>query len=139
MGIQKEGIEAEQWLLKIFRDNNIECFQPDAISLEHGQYVLNEVKHQEYYESPPFDGHGLPKWQIEARLHFYNLTGIRCRLVIKDKKTGVVYWQWFDELELGDFYDTEGDNKRRVYPLTNYRKGCKRFIENLGKGCSVVV
>lgn len=34
MGIMEEGIEAEQWILKLLRHNQIECFQPDAISLE---------------------------------------------------------------------------------------------------------
>lgn len=117
MGVQLEGIEAEQWLLKKMCENDIDCFQPDALSKENGRYVLNEIKNQEYYEAPPFDGHGLPKWQIKARLSFFNQTNIRCRLIIKEKGEKVVYWQWLDELEMGDYYDTKGDKPRRVYPI----------------------
>jgi len=75
VGIQEQGIEAEQWLLKHFVSKRIECFQPDAISFENCDYVLNEIKHQEMYtkckgDTNSFDGHGLPLWQIKARMKF---------------------------------------------------------------------
>lgn len=122
MGITEEGIEAEQWLLKFFRDKEMKCFQPDAISLEDGEYVLNEIKHQEFYKYPPFDGHGLPLWQIEARINFYLKTKIRCRLVIIEKVSDIIYSQWLDLLEKGEFFDTKGIKPRRIYPTTSFKK-----------------
>lgn len=122
MGITEEGIQAEQWLLKFFIDKGIKCFQPDAISLEDGEYVLNEIKHQEFYESPPFDGHGLPLWQIESRVNFYIKTKIRCRIVIIEKISNNIYSQWLDVLENGEFFDTKGQKPRRVYPIESFKK-----------------
>lgn len=122
MGITEEGIDAEQWLLKRFRDKFVEAFQPDAISLENGNYVLNEIKHQEMFEKPPFDGHGLPKWQVKARIKFYQKTKIRCRLVIRQKNPEAVYWQWLDVLEKGEFFDTKGDKPRRIYNINIFNK-----------------
>jgi len=121
MGIQLEGIEAEQWLLKRFREKGVRCFQPDAISFENEVYIINEVKHQEFFKRPPFDGHGLPIWQINARMMFWLKTGIRCRLVIIDKKTKKIYYQWLDILESGNYIDTKGLKKRRVYPIENFK------------------
>lgn len=120
MGIQQEGIEAEQWLLKRFVAKGTKCFQPDVISFENGEWVVNEVKHQEAYEPPPFRGHGLPRWQIETRIGFWILTGIRIRLVIKEKGSNLVYWQWLDILEKGEFFDTFGKKPRRIYPLESF-------------------
>ena len=120
MGIQEEGIEAEQWLLQWFKDKGIAAFQPDAISYEEGKYVLNEIKNQEFFKSPPFDGHGLPRWQIEARTKFSIETGIRIRLIIKEKGTEIVYWQWLDVLDSGKYHDTFGEKPRRVYPLGSF-------------------
>lgn len=121
MGLNEEGIEGEQWILKRFRDKNIEVFQPDAISLEANGYVLNEVKHQEPFKKPPFDGHGLPRWQINARMKFYKATKIRCRLVIKEKPSNKIYWQWLDVLEKGEFFDTKGAKPRRIYNINLFK------------------
>ena len=122
MGIQAEGIEAEQWLLNHFRNRNIEVFQPDAISFEKGKYILNEIKHQEHYKKPPFNGHGLPIWQVNARLSFSISTGIRTRLIIKEKDKDIIYFQWLDVLECGESFDTKGIKTRRIYPLTSFKK-----------------
>lgn len=122
MGITEEGIDAEQWLLKHFRDKNIQVFQPDAISLEGEEYVINEIKNQEMFDSPPFDGHGLPKWQVKARMKFYEKTKIRCRFIVKEKNTNIVYHQWLDVLEKGEFFDTKGEKPRRIYNINLFNK-----------------
>ena len=121
MGIQLEGIEGEQWLLNEFRRKEIKVFQPDAISFEDGNWILNEIKNQEVYDPPPFKGHGLPLWQVIARIGFWRFTGIRIRLIIKEKGTNIVYWQWLDVLEEGKHYDTQGNKPRRIYPIENYK------------------
>ena len=122
MGITHEGIDGEKWLMEEFRKKGIKVFQPDAISLEKGAYVLNEVKHQEAYEPPPFRGHGLPIWQVQARLDFWRKTGVRARLIVKEKGTGDIYSQWLDVLESGARHDTHGKKPRRIYPLSSFRK-----------------
>lgn len=129
MGIQAVGIEAEQWALEMFRKKGIKVFQPDGISLENGAYVLNEVKHQEQYNAPPFDGHGLPLWQVKARMDFYNQTGIRCRLIVKEKDKDIVYWQWLDDLEAIEYFDTKGMKPRRVYNLEFFNNFTTSNIE----------
>lgn len=120
MGIQNIGIEGERWLLNKFRSKGIHCFQPDAISREKGKYVLNEIKQQEKYIGPPFDGQGLPKWQIHARLEFWKRTGIRCRFLAIDTVENLLYVQWLDVLEQGDHYDTAGNKPRRVYSVDSF-------------------
>ena len=120
MGIQAEGIEAEQWLLREFIKKGTKVFQPDVISLESNKWVVNEVKHQERFTPPPFEGHGLPRWQIETRMNFWKTTGIRIRLVIKEKGSDNVFWQWLDILESKEYCDTHGLKPRRIYPLTNF-------------------
>jgi hypothetical protein len=120
MGIQSEGIEAEQWLLNEFRKKGIMCFQPDAISFENDEYILNEIKHQEIFSPPPFFGHGLPLWQINARIGFWRLTGIKVKLIVKEKGTDKIYWQWLDILEAGKHIDTRGLKPRRIYLIDNF-------------------
>ena len=127
MGIQQEGIEAEQWVLNEFIKQGIKVFQPDALSLENGSWVLNEVKNQEVFEPPPFKGHGLPIWQVSARMGFWRMTGIRVRLIIKESGTDKIYWQWLDVLEKGEFTDT-GKTSRRVYPISNYNLNFKELF-----------
>lgn len=122
MGIQEDGILQEQWLINQFNKKGIHCFQPDVISFENGKYILNETKNQEHYKAPPFDGHGLPKYQIDARISFWNAKDIRCRLIIREKSTGTLYIQWLDILEKGIFFDTKGVKRRRIYPLDAFKK-----------------
>jgi len=127
MGITKNGIEGEQKLFKLLKAEGFKFFQPDAIGSKDGKYYLFEVKHQEYFEGPPFDGHGLPKWQVEARLKFEDVTGIQTILVIFDKKSGKVYWQLLRNLDAGDKTDTSGLNPRRIYPLDAFMEVTRSF------------
>ena len=120
MGITEDGIKGELWLLNVFEKKGIPTFQGDVMSLENNAYILNEIKNQEFYTTPPFDGHGLPLWQTKARMAFFNKTGIRCRLVVLEKGTSLSYWQWLDILENKEFYDTNGGHPRRIYPLKNF-------------------
>lgn len=121
MGITLEGIEGEQWLMKFLHDKGFECFQPDCVGLFKGIYYLFEVKHQERYKAPPFDGHGLPLWQIKARLLFFDKTHIPVILVIKDKETNEVFYQYLEKLNSGKFHDTHGAKPRRIFPLEAFK------------------
>ena len=97
-------------------------FQPDAIGLNKGKYELYEVKNQERYRPPPFEGHGLPPQQIKNRLLFQQKTGIRVVFVVFDKETKEIFYQYFDNLEKGNHFDTRGKEPRRIYPLTSFKK-----------------
>lgn len=123
MGITKQGIEGEQMLFKLLRDKSIKFFQPDAIGYKDGKYNLYEVKHQAMFKKPPFDGHGLPKWQVEARLKFQKDTTIRCVFVVFDSEDGNVYYQYLDVLEECEYFDTKGLKPRRVYNIKYFIKG----------------
>lgn len=120
MGITQQGIEGEQMLFKFLKENNIKFFQPDAIGLVKDKYVLYECKHQARFKKPPFDGHGLPKWQVEARLKFQFETGILCIFIVFDSETNEIFYNYLDVLENREFIDTKGFKPRRIYNLNNF-------------------
>ena len=119
MGITQEGIEGEQKLFKLLRKSKFDFFQPDAIGFHGGKYYLFECKHQEQFTPPPFYGHGLPKWQVEARLKFEEETNIKAILVVFDKKTNEIFWQSLKKLNSDpkNYIDTKGLKPRRVYNI----------------------
>lgn len=118
MGITEEGIAGEQMLFKWLENRGIKFFQPDAI----GGNIVYEAKHQERYEAPPFDGHGLPHYQVRARMEFAEKKNMRAMLVVFDKATDEIFYQYFDVLEKGEHHDTHGAKPRRIYPLTSFMK-----------------
>lgn len=126
MGIQEDGIKAEQWLLNALRNNSstIVCMQPDALAKDKETgWELYEIKNQDIYVPPPFYGHGLPLWQIKTRLQFQNDTGVRAILIVREKTDdNTVYMQYFDVLEKGEYFDTKGDKPRRVYNINSFNK-----------------
>lgn len=121
MGITKDGIDGEQMLFEVLRQKGFNFFQPDAIGERNGSYYLFETKHQERFNPPPFEGHGLPKWQVKARLKFQEATGIVAILMVFDKVTKEIFWQRIDKLEKGRYIDTKGLSPRRVYELSSFK------------------
>ena len=124
MGITKEGIKGEQKLFKFLRDRGFKFFQPDAIGYKKGQYTyyVFEAKNQERFEPPPFEGHGLPIWQVKARLRFQKETKIIAVLVVFDKITNEIFYQRLDKLEKTIYKDTHGAKPRRIYNLKFFKK-----------------
>lgn len=122
MGITLDGIDGEQRLFTLLKAKGIIFFQPDAIGVKDNKYYVFECKHQERFISPPFDGHGLPIWQVMARLNFEKETGIVAILVVFDKETQEVFYQALHTLEKGQHHDTKGQKPRRIYPLTSFNK-----------------
>ena len=120
MGITEEGIKGEKMLFDWIKKHGYEFFQPDAIALQDGEYVIYEAKHQERFNPPPFEGHGLPRWQIMARLSFEMKTGIKTILIIFDKKTNEIFYNYLSELEKGEYHDTHGTKPRRIYNLSSF-------------------
>ena len=103
-------------------------FQIDWMSVtKDGIYILNEVKNQEPFDPPPFEGQGLPLWQVKARIKFYRTTGTRCRFIVFNPLDDTdILWQWLDVLEEeGQHFDTQGldpQKRRRIYPIDNFKK-----------------
>lgn len=120
MTIEQDGRFGERLAYDFFKKRGLAFFQADWIAKFGEDYCLYEIKHQEPFEPPPFWGHGLPLWQVQARLSFQEATGIRACLLIFDKKTGATYSQFLDELEQGRYLDTRGKKPRRVYPIASF-------------------
>jgi len=116
-----EGFEGEKIIRDFLESKKIHYFQIDLMAKVKDKWNIIEVKHQEAFEPPPFEGHGLPKWQIEARLNFQNETGIRALLFINDKKTKIIYWQYMDKLIKGQQFQTKGMKPRLIFPLESFK------------------
>lgn len=135
MSITEIGRDGETWAREWILSNREiggawrgdSLFQADwIVQARDGSYFLVEVKHQEVFVPPPFFGHGLPPYQVEARLRFYRATGIPTLLLVRDAESGSAFWQWLDVLDsLPDdekFY-TNGAKPRVVYPLSAFEGG----------------
>jgi len=116
-----EGFKGEKIIRDFLESKKIHYFQIDLMAKVKDKWNIIEVKHQEAFEPPPFEGHGLPKWQIEARLNFQNETGIRALLFINDKKTKIIYWQYMDKLIKGQQFQTKGMKPRLIFPLESFK------------------
>ena len=122
MGISEDGIMGEKMLFMFLDEWGYKFFQPDSIGEKDGSFFVFEAKHQERFKAPPFDGHGLPRWQIERRLDFSKRTGIDTILVVFDKETGETFYQSLKTLNEGQYHDTHGDKPRRIYPIESFIK-----------------
>lgn len=116
----KEGFLGEQ----IVRDYLIaqdDCFfgQLDMIANIKKQWYSIEVKHQEMFTSPPFDGHGLPVWQVKTRMQLHKDTGVIPLFFVLDKQTKVLMYNSLINLEKGRKFKT-GKKSRVVYPIENF-------------------
>lgn len=93
--------------------------QIDLLAKKDDKWYTIEVKHQDMFESPPFDGHGLPTYQVQMRLELYHDRGIIPLLFILDKKTKKLYYNNLITLDAKEKYVTK--NKGRIiYPLCNF-------------------
>ena len=115
-----EGLEGEKIIRDYFISKKLHFFQVDLIVKIKDKWHLVEIKHQESFKPPPFEGHGLPKWQIDARLKFQEEKEIRAMLFILDKNTKIIYWQYMDVLLFGDQFQTKGQKPRIIFPLESY-------------------
>ncbi|NBW20482.1 MAG: hypothetical protein EBR82_72190 [Caulobacteraceae bacterium] len=118
----EEGLVGEKSCRDYLKAIGHKFFQADVISISpSGKYYLWECKNQERFKAPPFDGHGLPIWQVEARLEFYRLTNVRPILWIHEKPSGDIYIQFFDVLYSGKKFITH-KSKRVIFPIESFVK-----------------
>ncbi|MEN6432657.1 MAG: hypothetical protein ABFD06_07235 [Smithella sp.] len=123
MGIEKDGILAEKaarlWL-KNKGVNNLQQIDWLFKSNKNGNYYCLESKSRELYEPPPFFGTGLDITQLKLRLQLLNDLGIDTILLVFEKNTNNVYWQFLSIMEKGRHIDTK--NKIRIYDIDNFNK-----------------
>jgi len=76
-----QGFAGEGILRSILSEKGHQFGQIDLMSIcpKSGKTYFYEVKHQERFKGPPFDGHGLPPWQVDFRLKIakaHNITPV---------------------------------------------------------------
>ena len=116
----QHGQEMAKDMLKRLPHMDKFCQLDWLVRNKSGQWWLVEVKYQAHFTAPPFDGHGLPRWQVGARMQLWKEKGIRPLLWIFDYGSRTIYAQWLDILEAGRSHDTWGKKPRRVYPLESF-------------------
>lgn len=117
----KRGFEGESVIREDLARKRVFHFQADLIVKQRdGNFCLYEIKHQEMFRAPPFDGHGLPEVQVRMRMEFEKHTGIKIVLVINCMTSKKIYWQYLKKLQSGEKYIT-GIKKRVIYPMKNFR------------------
>lgn len=120
MAACEDGVAGEQMAIALFKSMGMRCFQADLIVKgKDGKRFIVEAKNQEKFKAPPFDGHGLPPYQIDARLEFWKDTGIRCMFIVFDKGDGEIYYNWLDVLNDGEKTLTKTGG-RVVFNINNF-------------------
>lgn len=123
MGIEKDGIIAEKkarlWL-KEKGINNLQQLDWLFKSKKDDKYYCVECKSRELFKPPPFYGTGLDIVQLKLRHQLLNDLGIDTILLVFEKDTNNIYWQFLSKLEKGKHIDTK--NKIRIYDINNFIK-----------------
>jgi len=121
----KIGFEGEKIIRNYLKTlNNCEFGQIDIIAKIGNDWYSFEIKKQEMFEKPPFDGHGLPPWQINFRIKMFNELGIIPILFIVDKITNIIYYQ---NMIILNKYTIKGESfltktkKRIIFPLDAFK------------------
>lgn len=118
----ERGRYGESKIRDLLKKHKFTFMQADILAKINDEWRIFEVKYQEKFEPPPFEGHGLPRWQVDARLKFQNETGIKAMLYIVDNPSEVIYWQYLDKLMDGETYQTNGANPRIIFPLSSFNQ-----------------
>jgi hypothetical protein len=120
--LDKEQIGKKAWLeAREFLDRfGWQLQQIDWLGERNGEWVKFEIKAQEPFVPPPFEGHGLPRWQVTSSMKLLKDKQIRTYLIIKDLKSNKWIGQFIDELEKGIIHDTFGSSPRRIYPIEKF-------------------
>lgn len=122
------GLEGESVVRQLLKNSNIRYFQVDVVAGEDNFII--EIKHQEMFKKGsncPFDGHGLPIWQVRDRVSFCKKHNLIPILIVVDLETDIIYYNSLLELEKGHKYITK-KSKRVIYPIENFYK--LNFIKN---------
>lgn len=118
----KIGFAGESLVRNWFIDNKISFMQVDIMFKFKHKWCLGEIKTQEKFLAPPYDGHGLPKWQIDKRMEFYKDTGIEPFLIVNDLNDKCIYIQSLKNLLLKEHFQTKGLKPRVIFKIDNFKK-----------------
>jgi len=125
----RKGFIGENIVREYIKEKKSPFMQVDLIYLHDNKYYVVEVKSQEKYlkNDPkypsvigPFDGHGLPKWQIDARLKFQKETGVEAIFVVFDTEEKVLYWQSMSKLMETVYHQTKGKKPRIIFDIKHF-------------------
>lgn len=117
-----DGIAGERaartFIKRVCRPSGV-LLQADWLFEDNDRLYIVECKHQEHFEAPPFDGHGLPRHQVRARMYLWRKYDIRTMFLVFEKYMKGGYVQWLDILEERPefIHDTHGRRPRRIYSL----------------------
>lgn len=118
----KIGFDGEEIVRNWFIKQKIPFMQIDIMFKYQNKWCLGEIKSQEKFKAPPFDGHGLPEWQIKKRIEFQNDTKVIAYLIIYDLEDKCLYIESLDNLLKGDFFKTKGLKPRVVFNINTFKK-----------------
>jgi hypothetical protein len=118
----KIGFGGEDTVRDWFIKQKIPFMQVDIMFKYKGSWCLGEIKTQEIYTAPPYDGHGLPKWQIDRRMEFFRDTGVKPYLIVYDLKEKCLYIESFENLLNGEHFQTKGKKPRTIFNIESFKK-----------------
>tara|TARA_R110000823_G_scaffold294923_1_gene413871 strand:+ start:283 stop:693 length:411 start_codon:yes stop_codon:yes gene_type:complete len=122
----KIGLEGEEIIREYFIEKKVPFMQVDIMFKSKNKWYCGEIKSQEIYLSPPFDGHGLPQWQIDRRMEFYKDTGVVPVFIVYDLKEKCVFMQKLDVLndltEEDDVFRTKGAKPRTIFNIKHFER-----------------
>lgn len=113
------GMHGEEILRSYLKTRKVKFMQVDLIVENGDKIYIIEVKTQEKYKAPPYDGHGLPEHQIMSRINIAEKTGMIPYLYVYDLHDKFFYLQDMRILMAGKkFYTKTGS--RVIFPLSNF-------------------
>lgn len=118
----KIGFAGEESVRNWFINKKISFMQVDIMFKYNDKWCLGEIKTQEKFIAPPFDGHGLPQWQIDKRMEFYKDTGIEPFLIINDINDKCLYIESLKILLSNEHFLTKGVKPRVIFNLKSFKK-----------------
>ena len=136
----KQGFDGESIVRQLLKDCKHQYGQIDLVSYDKvsKKLFMYEIKHQQRFKAPPFDGHGLPPYQFNFRLKIARLTGMIPFLIIIEPEIdlkgeqNMFYQNMFTLESLGEDkkFTTEGDKKRLVFRIDTFLQHKIKSIKN---------
>jgi len=118
----KIGFDGEGKIRDWFALQKIPYMQVDIMFKHKNKWCLGEIKTQEKFMAPPFDGHGLPKWQIDRRIEFYKDTNVEPYLIVLDIKENCIYIESLLILMSKEKFETKGKKPRTIFNINNFKR-----------------
>ena len=122
----KIGLEGEEIIRKYLMNEKIPFMQVDIMFKENDNWYCGEIKTQEIFKSPPFDGHGLPQWQINRRIQFYNDTGVIPIFFVYDLEEKCIYYHNLlylnTKVNKDQVFRTKGEKPRTIFNINLFKR-----------------